>query len=380
MYWVGFNMVRGIGPARVRALLDYFGSLKDAWHASAHDLREAGLDRRSLGNLLSAREELDLKREMDRLARAQVQVFTWEDEDYPRRLRQIYNPPPVLYARGGLLPQDEWAVAIVGTRRPTDYGREAARVLAEGLAREGITVVSGLALGIDGVAHRAALDAGGRTIAVLGSGFRHLYPAQHRDLARRIVEQGAVLSEYALDVRPEASNFPPRNRIISGLSLGVVVVEAGMKSGALITARFAAEQGREVFAVPGPIFHRPSEGTNYLIQEGAKAVTSVKDILDELDMTMVAEQQEARLTIPRSDIEEHILAQLEETPLHVDEIVRRTGVETAQVVSTLTLMELKGLVRRVGPMEYRGVREERASYTVTREDNSEVTNNDDGTG
>ncbi len=352
-YWVGFNMVRGIGPARLRALLDYFGSLEAAWHAPEKELREAGLDRRSLANLLALRQRVDLDREMERLERADVQVITWEDPDYPRRLRQIYNPPPVLYVKGALLPQDEWAVAVVGTRRPTDYGREAARVLAEGLARQGITVVSGLALGIDAEAHKAALDAGGRTIAVLGSGFRHLYPARHIPLARRIVEQGAVISEYALDVRPEASNFPPRNRIISGLSLGVVVVEAGERSGALITARYAAEQGREVFAVPGPIFHHPSTGTNRLIQQGAKAVTSVRDILEELDLVMVAEQQEARLSIPTSELEDRILEALAEAPLHVDEIVRALGEDTARVMSTVTLMELKGLIRQVAPLQYR---------------------------
>ncbi len=352
-YWVGFNMVRGVGPARVRALLDYFGSLQEAWHAPAHVLKEAGLDRRSLDNLVAARSTLDLDREMARLHERGVQVITWEDEDYPTRLRQIYNPPPVLYVMGTLLPQDDWAVAVVGTRRPTDYGREAARVLAGGLARQGITVVSGLALGIDGVAHRAALDAGGRTLAVLGSGFQHIYPPRHRGLARRIVENGALITEYALDVRPEASNFPPRNRIISGLSLGVVVVEAGAKSGALITAEFAAEQGREVFAVPGPIFHRPSEGTNRLIQKGAKAVTQVRDILEELDITMAAEQQEARIAIPKSDVEEQIWQCLAGAPLHVDDIVRITGLDPAIVVSTLTLMELKGLVRQIGPMRYR---------------------------
>ncbi len=354
-YWVGFNMVRGIGPARVRALLDFFGTLEAAWHATPSDLREAGLDRRSLENLLNLRKKVDLDREMERLDKAGVQVLTWNDPDYPRRLRQIYNPPPVLYLKGTLLPQDEWAVAVVGTRRPTNYGREAARVLAEGLARQKITVVSGLALGIDAEAHKAALDAGGRTIAVLGSGFRHLYPARHIPLARRIVEQGAVLSEYALDVRPEASNFPPRNRIISGLSLGVLVVEAGERSGALITARYAVEQGRDVFAVPGPIFHRPSAGTNHLIQQGAKAVTSVQDILEELDLVMVAEQQEARLSIPTSDLEDRILALLADTPKHVDEIVRALGEEASQIMSTLTLMELKGLIRQIGPLQYRRI-------------------------
>ncbi len=354
-YWVGFNMVRGVGAARVRALIDYFGTLADAWHAPATELREAGLDKRSLKNLLAARSRIDLDKEMARLEKWGVQVITWEDPTYPRRLRQIYNPPPVLYMLGSLEPEDEWAVAVVGTRRPTDYGREAARVLATDLAKQGITVVSGLALGIDGIAHQAALDAGGRTIAVLGSGFHHLYPARHRDLARRIVANGALITEYALDVRPEASNFPPRNRIISGLSMGVVVVEAGEKSGALITAHFAAEQGREVFAVPGPIFNRPSAGTNRLIQEGAKAVTHVRDILEELDITMAAEQQEARLSIPKSDLEERIWTYLLEAPHHVDDIVRELGLDTAQVMSTLTLMELKGLVRQVGPMEFRAI-------------------------
>jgi len=355
-YWVGFNMVPGIGPARVRALLATFGSLREAWHAPPDALREAGLDRRSLESLLAFREQVDLDQEMERLTRAQVQVLTWEDEAYPPRLRHIYNPPPVLYVRGTLVPEDEWAVAVVGTRRPTAYGREVARVLAGELAQQGITIVSGLAVGIDAEAHRAALEAGGRTIAVLGSGFRHLYPAQHRSLARRIVEQGAVITEYPLDIRPEPVNFPPRNRIISGLSLGVVVVEAGRTSGALITARFAAEQGREVFAVPGPIFNRPSEGTNRLIQEGAKAVTCVQDILEELDLTRVAEHQQAREVLPTSELEERILACLAETPLHVDDIVRRTRLDTAEVMSTLTLMELKGLVRQVGHMEYRVAR------------------------
>lgn len=362
-YWVGFNMVSGIGAARLRALMDYFGSLEEAWRAPLSALHEAGLDRRAAQNLVETRRRLDLDREMAQLERAGVQVLTWEDEDYPRRLRQVYNPPPVLYIRGSLLPQDEWAVAVVGTRRPTAYGREAARTLAGELAQQGVTIISGLALGIDATAHEAALDAGGRTIAVIGSGFRHLYPQQHRKLAARIVRQGAVISEYALDVRPDPLNFPPRNRIISGLAMGVLVVEAGERSGALITARFAAEQGREVFAVPGSIFHRTSAGTNRLIQEGAKAITSVQDILEELDMTMVAEQQEARVTIPKSAIEDQILSCLSIAPLHVDEVVRQTGLDAAEVVSTLALMELKGLVRQVGAMQYRAVHESQAPYT-----------------
>lgn len=352
-YWVGFNIVPGIGPARVRMLLAHFGSLRDAWYAPVEELRAAGLDKRSVENLLLYRRQLDLDREMERLARANVRVLTWDDPEYPQRLKHIANPPFVLYVRGTLTPEDEWAVAVVGTRRPTPYGREVARVIAGELARQGITVVSGLALGIDSEAHQAALEAGGRTIAVLGSGLRYLYPARNRELARRIVTGGAVVTEYALDVQPEPANFPPRNRIISGLALGVVVVEAGPTSGALITARFAAEQGREVFAVPGPIFNHASLGPNRLIQEGAKLVTSVDDILEELQLTHITAHQEARTTLPTSGVEEQILACLQESPLHVDEIVRRTRLETAQVISTLTLMELKGLVRQVGPMEYR---------------------------
>ncbi|MBC7251367.1 MAG: DNA-protecting protein DprA [Anaerolineae bacterium] len=363
-YWVAFNIVPHIGPAKVQALLDYFGDLATAWKADVHDLRQAGLDRRAVNNLLAARKSLDLDAELAKIARLGVRVLTWADEDYPPLLRNIYHPPPVLYVRGELRPEDEWAVAVVGTRRATAYGKEAARVIAADLARNGVTVVSGLARGIDAQAHKAALDAGGRTIAVLGCGVDRVYPPEHRKLAEAIAAQGALISEYALGTPPESSNFPPRNRIISGLSLGVVIVEAGMGSGALITADYAAEQGREVFAVPGNIFNRSSEGCNALIRDGAHPVLGVNDILEVLNLTMVSQQAEVRAVVPENETEARLLSYITSEPIHVDELGRRTGLPIAQVSSTLALMELKGMVRQVGGMNYVLVREGGVDYIV----------------
>ncbi|MGD2207117.1 MAG: DNA-processing protein DprA, partial [Anaerolineae bacterium] len=196
-YWVGLNMVPGIGSARLRALLDYFGDLEVAWRASAHNLRQAGLDKRSLANLLKARDELDLDAELERLEQAGVDVFTWADDDYPKNLCEVYNAPPVLYVRGQIEKRDEWAVSIVGTRRASVYGKEAARMLSSGLAKAGVTIVSGLALGIDTIAHRSSLEAGGRTIAVLGCGVDIVYPRRNARLAAEIMKRGALVSEYA---------------------------------------------------------------------------------------------------------------------------------------------------------------------------------------
>ncbi|HSJ59327.1 MAG TPA: DNA-processing protein DprA [Anaerolineae bacterium] len=370
-YWVGFSRVSGIGATRLRALLDYFGDVATAWSAPAFSLQQAGLDRRSLANLVEAREQLDLDAELARLDRAGVHVLIWDEPGYPTNLRHVYNAPPVLYVRGSLQERDEWAVAVVGTRRASAYGKEVARFLAAGLAKAGVTVVSGLARGIDTVAHTSALEAGGRTIAVLGSGLDVIYPAENRRLAHQIVETnldapdcGALVSEYALSTQPEAHNFPPRNRIVSGLSLGTIVVEAGSSSGALITADFAAEQGREVFAVPGPIFARTSEGTNNLIQQGAKLVRNVADVLEELNLTMVSAQAQARTVLPENATEALLLEHLSADPVHVDALGRSASLPIAEVTSTLALMELKGMVRQVGGMSYVIAREGRVDYTV----------------
>lgn len=363
-YFIGFNLVQGIGPARLRALIDAFGDIERAWHASAEDLRRVGLDRRSLGNLLKTRARVDLDREVEKAAAAGVQVLTWDDPDYPKLLLEIQYPPPVLYVRGSLEPEDAWAVAVVGTRRISVYGREVTRQLTTALTRSGITIVSGMARGIDGVAHRAALDAGGRTIAVFGCGVDRIYPPKHRELARQIMEQGALISDYPLGTAPEGSNFPPRNRIISGLSLGVLVTQAGQGSGALITADYAAEQGRDVFAVPGSILAAGSAGANRLIQDGAKMVLEPADILEELNLTMVAEQAQARQVLPATETEAALLARLGSEPTHVDELGRSTGLPISEVTSALALMELKGMIRQVGGMKYVATREPGVEYRV----------------
>jgi len=364
-YWVGFNKVSGVGPVKVRRLLDHFGDLAAAWGASAGALAAAGLDRRAVESVLATRAATDLDAEMTRLGKLGVQVLTWESPDYPSLLREIYGAPPVLYVRGELLPRDEWALAVVGTRRVTAYGREVTSWLAGELGRCGVTVVSGLARGADSVAHRAALEADGRTVAVLGSGLDVIYPAENRKLAQQIAAQGALVSDYPLGTKPEASNFPARNRIISGLALGTLITEAGMGSGALITADYALEQGREVFAVPGSILSRGSAGVNNLIQQGAKLVTSVQDILEELNLTMIADQQEAREVLPANATESAVLGMLAAEPVHIDEIAQGANLPVAEVSATLTMMELKGMVRHAGGMQYALVRESPAEYRTS---------------
>ena len=363
-YWLGFNKVPGIGAKRLRALLDVFEDIRSAWVAPAAELIDAGLDRRSLSNLLKLRTELDLEAELKQVQNAGINVLTWEDNGYPANLRQIDAPPPLLFVRGELLVEDEWAVAVVGTRRATVYGREVALRLSTDLAQAGVTIVSGLARGIDAVAHDATLKSGGRTLAVMGNGLDTVYPSEHRNLARRITEQGAVLSEYALGVPPEARNFPARNRIISGLSHGVIVVEGRWSSGAVLTAKIALEQGREVFAVPGSILSPSSEGPNRLIKEGAIPVQSVDDILESLNLTRVAQQIDARQALPSDPVEVRLLEMLSAEPRHIDEIRREAEMAVSDVSSTLALMELKGMVRQVGGMQYVVAREPEPVYRI----------------
>lgn len=351
-YWVAFNHVRGIGAVRLQNLLSYFGSLEVAWQAPADGLRAAGLNTRIVEGLVQLRQSLDLTGLVERISQQGITVLTWADEAYPRRLKEIDQPPPVLYLRGELCPEDEMAVAIVGTRRYSVYGRQVADELAAHLARNGVTVISGLARGVDSVAHQAALKAGGRTIAVFGCGVDIIYPPEHKNLAGEIIRQGALVSDYPPGTPPESANFPPRNRIISGLSLATVVVEAGETSGALITATFAAEQGREVFAVPGNIHAHQSKGTNRLIAQGARPLLKIEDVLEALNLEQAYEQQAARTLFPVDDIEAQILRILGLQPLHIDEIRVQSGLPIEKVSATLALLELKGMVFQVGSMNY----------------------------
>ncbi|MCA9991553.1 MAG: DNA-protecting protein DprA [Ardenticatenaceae bacterium] len=363
-YWLGFNLVKGIGPAKLQALLDYYGHIGAAWRAQESQLRLLGFDRRTILAFQETRQTVDLDAYQQQVEKAGLTVLTWDSEGYPAGLRQVPAAPPLLYVAGTLTEADRWAVAVVGTRRLTTYGRQITRELVTGLVHSGVTVVSGLARGIDIIAHKTALEMGGRTIAVLGSGLDAIYPPEHRTIAAQIVQngQGALVSEYALGVQPDARNFPPRNRIISGLTLGTVVVEAGEPSGALITANFALEQNREVFAVPGNINSPASRGPNRLIQQGAKLVTRVEDILEELNLTLVTEQVAVQLALPESAEEAALLATLTAQPTHIDDLSRETGLPAALVSSTLTLMELKGIVQQVGGMNYVRVRESEPVY------------------
>lgn len=351
-YWVAFSGIPGIGRVRIAQLREHFGSLQDAWKAPEGKLKRAGLDLRSIDALVTLRPRISPDAEMEKLDRHRVNVLVCDDPNYPSRLKEIYDHPSVLYVRGNLPAEDEACLAIVGTRRPTVYGRQVTEEIVADLARSKITIVSGLARGIDSVAHRAALDAGGKTVAVFGSGLDIVYPGENAKLAQAIIEHGALVSEYPLGVKPKAENFPLRNRIMSGLSLGVLVVEAGERSGALITAHQAVEQNREVFAIPGSILSPASQGTNRLIQEGAKLVRSYTDILQELNLTIVVQQAEIEQFAPANEIESAILKQLSSEPNHIDEICRCSGLTMPEVSSTLAMLELKGVARQVGRMNY----------------------------
>jgi len=333
--------------------------MSEAWRAGASDLAAAGLDRRTVREVVAARPGIDPELEMERLERAGVKAIPMRSPDYPGLLKETDDPPVILYVKGEFLADDGTAVAVVGTRGPTVYGREMARRLSAGLAEAGVTVLSGMARGIDGISHAAALDAGGRTIAVLGGGLDSIYPAEHAGLARRIAEAGALVTEYPLGMRARAEHFPRRNRVISGLSLGVAVVEGDMKSGALLTVRHALDQNREVFAVPGSALSRKSEGANWLIQQGAKLVANVSDILEELNIPGPGRQMRLSNAAaagaprrPRDPLHVEMLARLADGPLHVDELTRATGFTSDTVSSALAVMELKGFVRQVGPMQY----------------------------
>ena len=390
-HWIALSQVPRLGAARFRMLEAHFGGdMERAWDAPLRDLRAAGVGGAVARAIAEARQSIVPHRELERLAEAGVEALAWHDARYPERLREIADAPPVLYVRGALPVPDEPAVAVVGTRRPTDYGYRVTTDLCAALAGRGITVVSGLALGIDARAHKSTLDAGGRTVAVLGNGLDTVYPRENLRLAERIVaEGGAVVSEFALGVRPEASNFPRRNRIISGMTLGTLITEAGETSGTRWTVYHALEQNREIFCVPGSIYSETSKLTNRLIREGAKLVNNVNDILVEIGLDATERQipleldrtgsrltpsgdiagnefdtatvatsdnpvQWEQVSVESADPEEaELLQHVTKDPIHIDDLARVSEMPIMQVSSLLTMLELKGLVQQAGTMHYR---------------------------
>lgn len=350
-FWLAISRVPYIGPARVERLLQTFGSLSTAWSAPVEELRVA-LESRALTELLAARSRIDPVVELDRLGRLGIRAVYPGHPSYPPLLAEISGRPSLLYVRGELVAGDDTAVAIVGTRRATPYGRQAAERIAAELAGAGITVVSGLARGVDAAAHRAALEAGGRTIAVLGSGPDVIYPAEHRRLAEQILESGAILSEFPPGAKPDAQNFPARNRIVSGMTLGTLIVEAPARSGALITASFAADQGREVFVVPGSIFAESAEGTNALLRDGARLVRNGIDILEDLGLGVGRNPVATQSQIPLEENELRLYDALRNEARHIDELAEEAGLPAAAASALLLTMELKGLVRNHGAQYY----------------------------
>jgi DNA processing protein len=367
-YWIGFNQIPGIGRVKFTQIENYFGDIEKAWNAGIDDFKKAGLDDNTVNSIAKWRPAISPESELEKLAKHNIKAFNYHDDKYPARLKEIHDFPPVIYIRGSLLSEDEYCLAVVGTRNPSVYGRQITEEIVSELAKNRITVISGLAKGIDTIAHQSALDAGGRTVAVMGGGLDSVYPAENANLARCILKNGAMISEYAPGTKPRPENFPRRNRIMSGLCLGVLVIEAGETSGSLITAHLAFEQDREVFAVPGSVLSPASIGTNKLIMEGtARLVRNAADILQELNLTAVAEHLEVKEIIPASDTEAVILKRLGAEPLHIDEVCRASGLPVSVISSTLAMMELKGMVKQVGSMNYalcREVRENKELYKI----------------
>lgn len=342
---LGFNLVDGLGPVKINSLVSYFGSPLRAWNASTREILEvSGIGEKTVQALLEVKRERLLERELELMDKNGISFLTILDENYPPLLKEIDNPPPVLYLRGSLK-EGVLTLAIVGTRRPSPYGRKVAREFGKELASLGVCIVSGLARGIDSEAHRGALEGKGITYAVLGSGLLNLYPPELKGLADEIASTGALISEYPLLTPPLPQNFPRRNRVISGLSRGVLVVEAPLKSGAMITVSYALDQGRDVFAIPGSIYSSKSEGPNLLIQQGAKPVLKTEDILEEYGIR-ASSNKIGPNNLDISEEERRILDKLT-----VGEVFSIDALFHGDVIfekfAIITMLELKGYLKRV---------------------------------
>ena len=348
-YWLGFSVFSGIGPIKFKKLLAQFGSAKDAWHAPGSHLAKL-IGEKLAVKFDESRNKFSIEGYVDKLKKNSVSFITLTENNYPELLKKIKNPPFVLYVKGdpSSLRSSGPSVAVVGTRRATQYGREVTKILTEELVAAGFTVVSGLAIGVDAISHKTAIENSGKTIAVLGCGVDCCYPLANQSIYNSIVYgNGCVVSEYPLGLRPTKGSFPARNRIIAGLSMGVLVTEGAEDSGSLITADYAIKFGRKVFAVPGPITSSMSKGPYKLIQKGAKLVTKAEDILREFKIqnSKVKSASQKLKVNGATKEEQEILNLLQNEPLHFDEIVRKTGLQSSIVGSMLSVMEMKGMVK-----------------------------------
>ncbi|WP_031514380.1 DNA-processing protein DprA [Desulfofalx alkaliphila] len=359
LYWLAWQLIMpGVGK-RLWRIIDFFGGPQQAWQAGETALAEVpGITRGTVERLVWQQKNINIEQEVERLHKHKISFVTYEDENYPRRIRDIFDPPPVLFVKGSLEPLTDNAVALVGSRRATAYGRAVAQRLSAELAQRRVAVVSGAARGVDSSAHRGAMGAGGYTVAVLGCGLDVVYPPENARLLDEIARKGAVLSEFPLGARPEAWHFPSRNRIISGLCKVVVVVEAANKSGALITADLALEQGRDVMAVPGSIYSKLSEGAHKLIKQGAKPVTSVEDILEELGIdTLFNGEYKGKATgLKLSLTEQAVYKELSGDPLYLEELIQKVSSSSQEVMAALMFLEIKGLIKKLPGKKYAAVK------------------------
>jgi len=353
-YWLALSLCDGIGPVRFQKLLLHFGSAKNVWKATLQELIETGIGEKISKDLIDFKTRFSLKEYEDRMQKLQVSYYSLQDEEYPELLKKSSKPPVILYKKGTyIFNKNDILVSVVGTRRITEYGKEVTRLLVSELVAAGCVIVSGLAIGVDAVAAQAAIAAGGKTIAVLGSGVDLCTPAENRNLYDRILQSGgAIVSENPLGRTPNVGSFPARNRIIAGLSRGVLVTEGAEDSGSLITANFAFEYHRKVFAVPGPITSTVSKGPISLIAKGAKMVMSGKDIIDELGLKSINSIKSIRSIKGLSREEIKIINLLEDQHLHFDELVKRTGFSSTQLGILMSLMEVKGIVKSLDGGNY----------------------------
>ncbi|MEA3494172.1 MAG: DNA-processing protein DprA [Candidatus Margulisiibacteriota bacterium] len=352
---LAINKIEKVGPVTIKKLWEHFGSIENAWEANAENILQVeGINKNAAEAFIQNRNKIDLNQELEAIRKSDIKVLTLEDKNYPTTLKNIYAPPPVLYLKGSLQKQDEKAIAIVGTRRASRYGKEIAKKLAYELSSMGFTIVSGMAAGIDTVAHQGALEAGGRTLAIFGTGVDVIYPRSNKELSEQISSSGALISEFPIGADPDKGSFPRRNRVISGLSMGTIVIEGDYTSGAMITAKCALDQGREVFAVPGNVEIDQSKGPHWLIKNGAKLVETVDDVLEELNMVRpvmtndkLKMTNECRNYSELSDEQKKIVEVLSLEPKHIDRIVIETSLAISQVSSLLMMLEVKKIIRQL---------------------------------